>query len=293
MVRGRRCGSSRVLGAAAVAIALAGGGRTPDAWADDPDDPPARPAPAAPPAPPADPYPRALNARPLLLPAGMLAAELWLVADHYLNGDVDDTELDVEPSVRAGLGPVEVEGGLALAAAQFDHSDPPLAPPARLQRVDLAARYRLPGDGYVGVGLTAITPGEPYTGYVSALRVRYKAHPPTNTAPLLGAAIGLRSYHDATGAVTEDRRYLFVEADGRAQTQPWARLGVEAKLGIHYVRRLGYEPAIGEKIGFLSVDVGLALVVAVSDQLDLQASADFENLGTKLYAVGLAVHGGR
>lgn len=233
-------------------------------------------------------YPRALIARPLVLPSGMLEARADVILDHYKSGDFDVTERAVAPGVRAALGGTELAAAVRLFLGQSDRSDPPLAEPPRVETLDLAVRLRILSDAYLGLELTSIWPGQPYSAYEPTVTFFYKAHPESKAAPVVGGRAGLTLVDDQEGPTPETRSYLFLEGVGRAQTQLAPSVGLEGELRLHYQRRTGYEPEPGESIANLTVAVGARAVAALTPQLDVVASADLQSQGTRLFVVGLA-----
>ncbi len=171
----------------------------------------------------AEPYPLALNARPLLLPANTGEAEAGFRMITYARGEelgVDTLDLlYTDLGLRGGIGPVEVRAGGSLYVGGLEGAE-------TVDRLALGAGVQVAEEAAVVGNVARRAPFADYTydSYDLAFLARRKAS--ASTAVQVGG--GLR--YDRFGTA-DDRGYIaWAEGQAAGQTQLAPRFGLDARV---------------------------------------------------------------
>lgn len=272
------------------------------AAAQPPDQPPPEPAPPSTTAPtpipdavpaPDDDYPRALVARPLLLPSGALEASVAGGAQVSDFGDESVELYTVEPRVKVGVGGAELELASTLVMNTKQTIGDITITTERWARAFAAGRIGIAPETSLGVELTMFAPTADNPAYQGRAVIAHKAHLAAQSAvELSGFAGALRTTFTAADG---DTTTTTVQLGGqlRAQAQIAPLVAIEGRAQLAYFNRTGdsmLDPIFGAGEG-LAQDYGIRLVGSIAPELDAFGGVDFLGVGStdvKLFTVGVA-----
>jgi hypothetical protein len=255
----------------------------------------APPSDEPPPPVPPQPYPRAYADRPLLLPNGAVEGAVALRIDTLKTGSDRYTTGGLLPSLRVGLGLVELEAGAAIYLFQDTPADngSGTSPddPDRLQSLYAIGRVTVAPETAIAAQFIASMPtNDTVKTYVPGAFVEHKEH--FAQVASLRATGGFNYVHpsyDDNSAPSQDSLDFYAKARVAVQVAPLVAL--EGATELHYVRFTGDMPYYDS---YTSSLVSVGIVGNVAPDFDIVAAfeSNSDQLGNsgfdgKAFTVGL------